>query len=34
VPNKLPNGNPVRFANRTQDADAKGWLTLGELERN
>ncbi len=31
VPNPLPNANPVRFANRTQDADAKGWLTLGEI---
>ena len=29
VPNKLPNGHPVRFANQTQDADVPGWLTLG-----
>ncbi len=33
VPNPLPNGRPVRFANRTQDADAEGWLTLGEVVR-
>jgi hypothetical protein len=33
VPNPLPKGSPVRFANRTQDADAKGWLTLGEVAR-
>jgi hypothetical protein len=32
VPNPLPRGNPLRFANRTQDADLSGWLTLGELE--
>jgi hypothetical protein len=31
VPNRLPKGNPVRFANRTQDVDAKGWLTLGDV---
>jgi hypothetical protein len=31
VPNKLPNGHPIRFANKTQDADAPGWLTLGEI---
>ena len=30
VPNPLPKGNAVRFANRTQDADVKGWLTLSE----
>jgi hypothetical protein len=29
VPNKLPNGHPVRFANQTQDANVPGWLTLG-----
>jgi hypothetical protein len=28
APNPLPKGNPVRFANATQDADVKGWLTL------
>ena len=30
VPNPLPTGSPVRFANKSQDADAPGWLTLGE----
>ncbi len=33
VANPLPKGNPVRFANRTQDADVKGWVTLGEVVR-
>lgn len=33
VPNPLPKGPPLRFANRTQDADAKGWLSLGEVLR-
>ena len=28
VPNPLPKGLPVRFANKTQDQDASGWLTL------
>jgi hypothetical protein len=32
VPNKLPNAHPIRFANKTQDADVPGWLTLGEIE--
>jgi hypothetical protein len=31
VPNPLAKGNPVRFANRTQDADRRGWLTLGPV---
>jgi hypothetical protein len=31
VPNPLPKGNPIRFANREQDAHAPGWLTLGEV---
>jgi hypothetical protein len=31
APNKLANGHPIRFANKTQDADARGWLTLGEI---
>lgn len=31
VPNPLPNGLPVRFANQTQDADKDGWLTLTSL---
>ena len=30
VPNTLPQGNPVRFANVEQDLDQAGWLTLGE----
>ena len=29
--NSLPNGNAIRFANKTQDADVSGWLTLGEV---
>lgn len=33
VANPLPQGHPLRFANRTQDADVPGWLTLGELSR-
>lgn len=28
VPNPLPQGHPVRFANATQDQHAPGWLTL------
>jgi hypothetical protein len=28
MPNPLPKGAPLRFANRDQDADAPGWLTL------
>src|SRR4051812_22856361 len=31
VPNTLPTGRPVRFANKSQDADVPGWLTLGEF---
>jgi hypothetical protein len=34
VPNPLPKGRPVRFANRTQDADMDGWLTLAELSHD
>jgi hypothetical protein len=30
IPNTLPNGNPIRFANAEQDRDAKGCLTLWE----
>jgi hypothetical protein len=30
VPNRLSNGHPLRFANKTQDADAPGWLTLAQ----
>jgi Domain of unknown function (DUF4832) len=28
VPNTLPNGSPIRFANKTQDRDVDGWLSL------
>ncbi len=31
VPNPLPTGKPLRFANATQDADAPGWLTLAPV---
>ena len=31
VPNPLPNGPPLRFANQTQDQHLPGWLTLGEF---
>ena len=31
VVHPLANGKPLRFANADQDADAKGWLTLGVL---
>ena len=31
VPNSLPKGKPVRFANAAQDADLDGWLTLGTV---
>jgi Domain of unknown function (DUF4832) len=31
VPNPLPTGNPVRFANATQDADTPGWLSLAPV---
>jgi hypothetical protein len=31
VPNPLPNGKPVRFANAGQDADVPGWLSLGPV---
>ena len=32
VPNPLPQGKPLRFANATQDADAPGWLSLGTVQ--
>ena len=32
VPNPLPTGKPLRFANTTQDADAPGWLSLGTVQ--
>lgn len=31
VPNALPNGAPLRFANVAQDQHRPGWLTLGEF---
>jgi hypothetical protein len=31
VANPLEGGHPLKFANRTQDQDAKGWLTLTPL---
>jgi hypothetical protein len=31
VRNKLPNGHPIRSANKTQDADLPGWLTPGKV---
>ncbi len=31
IPNPLTKGQPLRFANKSQDADLDGWLTLGEL---
>jgi hypothetical protein len=33
VPNPLPKGSPIRFANAAQDADRPGWLTLGTFEK-
>ena len=32
VPNPLKTGHSLKFANKTQDADAPGWLTLGIVE--
>jgi hypothetical protein len=32
VPNMLRTGHPVKFANKSQDSDAPGWLTLGAIE--
>jgi hypothetical protein len=32
VPNRLPKGHPIRFANKSQDADLPGWLTLGNFK--
>lgn len=33
VPNPLPGGRPLRFANGGQDEDVKGWLSLGKASR-
>lgn len=31
VPNPLPTGLPLRFANQEQDADEPGWMSLGAV---
>jgi hypothetical protein len=31
VPNPMPGGYPLRFANQTQDAHVQGWLTVGDI---
>lgn len=31
VPNPMPGGKPLRFANAAQDQDLDGWLTLGSF---
>lgn len=31
IPNPLPKGPPIRFANRAQDQHVDGWLSLGDL---
>lgn len=31
VPNPMSGGHPLRFANREQDQDLQGWLSLGEF---
>ena len=31
VPNPMPGGKPLRFANKTQDQHCPGWLTLGAV---
>jgi hypothetical protein len=31
VPSPLPKGKPLRFANKEQDEDFPGWLTLGRI---
>jgi hypothetical protein len=33
VPNPMPGGNPLRFANRDQDQHLPSWLTLGEFKK-
>jgi Domain of unknown function (DUF4832) len=32
IRNSLPTGRPLRFANKSQDANLPGWLTLGEFK--
>ncbi|MGB7326626.1 MAG: DUF4832 domain-containing protein [Rubripirellula sp.] len=34
VPNPLPGGLPLRFANATQDRDMDGWLSLTRVDRS
>jgi hypothetical protein len=34
IPNPLPNGPPLRFANQAQDRHLPGWLTLGAIDRS
>jgi len=31
VPNRMPSGKPVRFANATSDV-VLGWLSLGDIQ--
>ena len=31
VPNPMPGGRPLRFANQDQDRDLDAWLTLGAI---
>lgn len=31
IPNLLPKGPPIRFANKEQDQDVDGWLSLGNI---
>ena len=33
VPNLLPKGSPLKFANTTQDKDVEGWLSLTEVKK-
>jgi hypothetical protein len=32
IPNPMPKGHPLRFANKSQDADQPGWTTLGAIK--
>jgi len=32
IPNPMPGGKPVRFANETQDAELPGWLSLTRFD--
>ena len=32
IPNPMPTGFPLRFANQEQDADVEGWLSLGMVQ--